>query len=140
MELWRLAAHRHWLTLRIFDREVRLCSRCSGYVVGFLTLLGFLNLFELPLFHSLTIRSQLFLCFLFVVPLASDWLTQSWGLRDSNNGLRLLTGVVLGVGVALLHSSEAMPYLKTLFYVYIATIISIVGLVAELLRETHQIG
>ena len=139
MELWRLVAHRHWLTLRILDREVRLCARCSGYVAGFLTLTGFLNLFEFRLFHSLTSQSQLFICLLLVVPLASDWLTQSWGLRDSNNKLRLLTGAILGAGVALLNSIEATPYLKTMFYVCIATIIFIVGLVAEFLRKKHQI-
>ena len=127
MELWKLVAHRHWLTLRIFDRELRLCARCSGYVAGFLTLTVLLNLFEFNLFRSLTIQSQLFICLLLVVPLASDWLTQSWGLRNSNNRLRLFTGAILGAGTALLNSTEATPYLKTWFYGGIAVIISIVG-------------
>ena len=128
MELWRLVAHRHWLTLRILGMELRLCARCSGYVAGFLTLTVLLNLFEFRLFHSLTVQSQLFICLLLVVPLASDWLTQSWGLRNSNNRLRLLTGAILGVGVALLGSSDATPYVKTWFYVSIAAIIIIAGL------------
>lgn len=128
MELWRLIAHRHWFTLRFFDREVRLCARCSGYVVGFFILIGFRNLFLLPLFHSLKIPYQLFFCFLFVIPLTYDWLTQSWGLRFSNNGMRLLTGAFLGIGVSLLYSSEAIPFLKTLFYVSIAALIASFGL------------
>lgn len=135
MELWRLLAHRHWLTLKVFDREVRLCARCSGYVVGFFTLTVFRDLFGLPIFYSLKTPSQLFLCFLSIIPLTSDWLTQSWRWRDSNNRLRFLTATLLGVGVALLHSSEVTPYLKTLFYVYTATIIVSLGSLGKLLAR-----
>lgn len=135
MELWRLVAHRHWFTLRIFDREMRVCARCSGYLIGFFSLTAFRNFFVLPIFHSLKIPHQLLLCFLFVVPLTYDWLTQSWGLRDSNNKLRLLTGAVLGIGVSLLYSSEAIPFFKTQFYVSIAVLIACFGLVGEFLSE-----
>lgn len=36
---------------------------------------------------------------LLALPLALDWVTQSWGLRDSSNALRLITGVLLGVDI-----------------------------------------
>lgn len=133
--MWRIVAHRHWITLRIFDREMRVCARCSGYLIGFFGLTVFSNFLVLPIFHSFKNLQQLFLCFLFAVPLTYDWLTQSWGLRDSNNRLRLLTGAVLGVGVSLLYSSEATPFFKTQFYVFIAVLIAGFGLVGEFLRE-----
>ena len=135
MDLWRLVAHRHWLTLIIFGREVRLCARCSGYAIGFFTLTVFRNLFGLPIFHSLKVHFQLFFCFLLMIPLTYDWITQSWGWRESNNGLRLLTGAILGIGVPLFSSIEAMPYLKMLFYIYTAAVIALFGSVGKLLCE-----
>ena len=133
--MWRIVAHRHWITLRIFDREMRVCARCSGYLIGFLGLTVFSNFLVLPIFHSFKNLQQLFLCFLFAVPLTYDWLTQSWGLRDSNNRLRLLTGAVLGVGVSLLYSSEATPFFRAQFYVSIAALIAGFGLIGEFLSE-----
>ena len=35
------------------------------------------------------------------VPASTDWITQSWGHRHSDNRKRLLTGLLLGVGIAL---------------------------------------
>ncbi len=35
VELWRLLAHDHWFTLSLLGRELRLCARCSGYLIGF---------------------------------------------------------------------------------------------------------
>lgn len=135
MELWQLLAHRHWFTLKVFDREVRLCARCTGYVAGFFTLSVIRNLFGLPFFHSLKTPYQLFLCFLSIIPLTSDWLTQSWGWRDGNNRLRFLTGALLGLGVALLSSSEVTPYLKTRLYCYTAAIIVSLGSLRTLLAR-----
>ena len=135
MDLWRLVAHRHWFTLRIFGREVRLCARCSGYVVGFFILTVFHSFFVLPFIHSLKVHLQLFFCFLLIIPLTYDWITQSWGWRESNNVLRLITGAILGIGVSLLSSIEAMPYLKMLFYIYTATVIALFGSVGKLLSE-----
>jgi len=105
-DLWRLLAHQHWITLRLFKKEVRLCARCTGYVTGLVIYSFIRNFFDLHLFYSLDIQSQLYLCSLFAIPLVFDWVTQSWGWRDSNNRLRLITGAILGLGVALLLSTE----------------------------------
>ena len=35
-------------------------------------------------------------------PAIVDWITQAWGLRESTNRLRLVTGFLEGVGAALL--------------------------------------
>lgn len=64
------------------------------------------------------------LCFILAAPAAADWVTQSWGLRESNNGLRLLTGFLEGAGVALLSTAPLPLTLKlgTLLYVAAATL------------------
>jgi len=127
MELWRLLAHRHWFTLRLLGRELRLCARCSGYALGILALTAYGSLFGLSAFGSLDPGLQILLCYITVVPLAFDWLTQSWGWRESSNGIRLLTGIFLGVGVALFLSVKVTTTMKGGFYFYTAALIALVG-------------
>ena len=138
IELWRLLAHQHWFTLKIFKREVRLCARCSGYVAGLYTFKVFNNLLGIPIFNSLNNMSQLFLCFLSIIPLTSDWLTQSWKWRDSNNRLRFITGTLLGIGVILLSLCEVPVHVKNLLYIYTLTIIVSLGSVGRLLTCDYQ--
>lgn len=133
MELWQLVAHRHWYTLSFFGREFRLCARCSGYVFGLSTLMALLN-FGIPVFPSLKTDLQFFFCFLCVLPLAFDWLTQSWGLRDSSNNLRFFTGLILGIGTSLFSLMEAIPFSKMRIYVYIAASIAVSGIVGKHIR------
>ena len=100
MEPWRLLAHNHWLTLNLCGYELRLCARCSGYLLGFTTpLLISGRVAELS--ESLDIRFQLIACFLLAIPYAVDWVTQSWGLRESSNRIRLVTGILLGMDIFL---------------------------------------
>ena len=133
MELWQLVAHRHWYTLSFFGREFRLCARCSGYAVGLSTLMALLN-FGIPVFSSLKVELQFFFSFLCVLPLAFDWLTQSWGLRDSNNNLRFFTVLILGIGTSLFSSMEAIPFSKLRIYISIAASIAVSGIVGKHIR------
>jgi uncharacterized membrane protein len=133
MELWQLVAHRHWYTLSFLGREFRLCARCSGYFVGLSTLIILLN-FGLPIFHSLKVDLQFFFCFLCILPLAFDWITQSWGWRESNNNLRFFTGFILGVGTSLFYSMETISFSKMRIYVYIAASIAVSGIVGKHIR------
>jgi uncharacterized membrane protein len=132
MEPWRLFAHRHWISLRILGRELRLCARCSGYALGLLALTAYRAVFGLRIFDSLGTPLQFLLCYLTVVPLACDWLTQSWGWRESNNRLRLLTGTIIGVGLSLFSQVAAPSSLKALCLVYTATAITAAGLIKGL--------
>jgi len=127
MELWRLVAHSHWITLHVFGRRIRLCARCTGYVVGFLVMMASRALLGMSPLSHLSPGVQMVTCILLLVPLAVDWLTQSWGWRESSNGIRLLTGMFLGVGVAFFLSIDASVTVKTTFYFYTATIIALVG-------------
>jgi uncharacterized membrane protein len=131
MELWRLVAHRHWITLDVFGRRLRLCARCTGYALGFLALTAVIGLGGLWFFGSLSPLLQVSVCLLLLAPLTLDWMTQSWGLRESNNGLRLLTGFFLGSGVSLFSLVEATRNFKLLFYLYAAMIIALGGTIGK---------
>lgn len=98
MEIWRLLAHNHWFTLNLYGYRLRLCARCSGYILGFTTPLLVIDNTANPL-GFLGSRFQLMTCFLLTLPLALDWVTQSWGLRESSNWLRMTTGILLGLDI-----------------------------------------
>ena len=127
MELWRLVAHRNWITLNVFGRRLRLCARCTGYVVSFLTLMTVIRLQGLQFFGSLSPPPQVSVCLILLAPLALDWMTQSWGLRESNNSLRFFTGVSLGSGVSLISLVDATRTFKVFFYFYVAMVIALGG-------------
>jgi len=131
MEVWRLFAHQHWFTLRALGLELRLCARCSGYLVGFLsyTVLG--NVAGLPSFLALPAQCQLLICAMLTAPMAVDWLTQSWGLRESNNALRFVTGASLGAVVSLYSSVTSMPNSVPIF-VSAMSAVAIIGLLGKL--------
>jgi uncharacterized membrane protein len=131
MELWRLVAHRHWITLDVFGRRLRLCARCTGYALGFLALTAVISLRGLRFFGSLSPLHQVSVCLLLLAPLTLDWITQSWGLRESNNGLRLLTGLFLGAGVSLFSLVDVTKNFRVLFYLYTAMIIVLGGTIGK---------
>ncbi len=108
MELWRLLAHDHWLTLRLGSRRLRLCARCSGYAAG-LASPALLRINPATLGPAATPA-----LILLAAPLTLDWLTQKWGLRQSTNPTRLATGALAGLGVYILHGLGAPGWETTL--------------------------
>ena len=98
MELWRLLAHNHWFTLNLYGYKLRLCARCSGYLLGFTVPMLFLDSLAVPL-GFLGNGVQQLVCVILALPFTLDWVTQSWGLRQSSNWVRLATGILLGVDV-----------------------------------------
>ncbi len=131
MELWRLVAHRHWITLDVFGRRLRLCARCTGYSLGFLALTAVISIQGLHFFGSLSPLYQVSVCLLLLAPLTLDWITQSWGLRESNNGLRLLTGLFLGSGVSLFSLVDVTRNFRVFFYLYTAMVIVLGGTIGK---------
>ena len=136
MEMWRLVAHRHWIILDVFGRRLRLCARCTGYAIGFLAMMSIISLGGLQFFGSLPPLHQLSACLLLLAPLTLDWMTQSWGLRESNNSLRLLTGFALGSGVSLFSLVDATQGFKVLFYVCTGAVITLGGTVGKRLCDS----
>jgi len=104
---WRLLlSHNHWLTLRLGPHEVRLCARCSGTVLGYLSSRLLQPLIGQAGFSILDPFWQVALAFALALPSGIDWLTQTWGLRLSTNRTRLLAGLLIGIGAGLLGLSS----------------------------------
>jgi uncharacterized membrane protein len=134
MEFWRLVAHRHWFSLRILGREFRFCSRCSGYLTSLLALTALTSIIGPNLISPIAGALKIILTILSVIPLTYDWLTQSWGLRESNNRIRFATGMAMGFGVYIFSSINFSPDLKTSIYILSAAIISLIGIMGILTR------
>lgn len=94
--------------IKFRGRIVYLCARCTGVYSGILIVLisSFLG-FNLPTWLYLPLFSIL------PIPGAVDWITQSFGLRESRNSVRVSTGFLFGVsqGLFLLMLVRAMFYL-----------------------------
>ncbi|CAP13680.1 DUF2085 domain-containing protein [Halobacterium salinarum] len=84
-------------SLSYHGRYFGLCARCTGmYASGVLTVLVII-LWELP-FDS---QSSVLFGGLLLIPGGIDGFTQLIGNRESTNRLRILTGILLGIGVVL---------------------------------------
>jgi uncharacterized membrane protein len=96
-------AHNHSITVTLMGRDFQLCARCSGLVLGAITLIGLSFHLNLAFLLSLPLSSQVWMCFLLALPAIIDWTTHSVNLRKSNNGTRLVTGFSEGIGISLLN-------------------------------------
>jgi len=72
-----------------------ICARCTGLLIGVAA--GFI----LPATGYLPSLVAIGLALLLVAPLSVDGLTQLVGLRHSTNSLRIVTGAIGGLGLAL---------------------------------------
>ncbi len=95
MEFSRIICHRiPSRCIKINGLVLPLCARCLGFysslIIGFILslLFGIAHLFEK--------KEMLVLVIIFVSPLAIDGITQLFRFRESNNYLRLTTGLVAG--------------------------------------------
>ena len=82
---------------RVLGWEQRFCTRCSGQWLAAAACIALMLAFgwEVPFAVRMTVLSLL------PMPAFLDWLTQTWGIRESSTFLRLLTGSMLGLGVGL---------------------------------------
>jgi uncharacterized membrane protein len=76
-------------SFKFFGHQSLLCARCSGLFVGFFMFLG-LSLFN---FSAPLIPALLMMC-----PMLIDGFTQLFGLRESNNPLRFMSGTLFTIG------------------------------------------
>lgn len=85
------------LVLRFLEWEQPFCTRCTAQWVAMAAYVG-----TFP-FHSLDLANSLWATVLFLLPLPAltDWVTQSWGYRESTTFIRILTGAALGTGYGL---------------------------------------
>ncbi len=119
----RPARYSHTLLVRIRGRRVHLCARCTGQAIGALAFV--LAVVALPQFRSPLFLPQFQILF-GIAPLAAtlDWTSQALGRRESRNGLRIVTGALLGVAwtdtLTLLLTQHWLYFLAAVgfFFVY----------------------
>jgi len=84
-------------TFNIRGHYFPVCSRCTGFYLGAFSFFIFVYFFYVQYTPLLVI-----LAILILIPTFCDGFTQLIGLRESNNFLRLWTGLMGGVGLAIL--------------------------------------
>jgi uncharacterized membrane protein len=86
----------------ISGKTLYLCTRCLGQWIGFVLSIGW-GLCTIPAERNFV---QNILVFgLLPLPVAIDWSTQTLGYRESNNPLRMLTGLLYGASLGQYISS-----------------------------------
>jgi uncharacterized membrane protein len=86
-------------TFNIRGHYFPVCSRCTGLYVGALLFFTYSLFFFID--YTVTV---ILMAFIITFPMIIDGLTQYFRFRESNNGLRFITGFISGVGIALLIS------------------------------------
>ncbi len=71
------------------EKQLPLCARCTGELIGIL----------LSVFLFLFVRPHFFVCFLLCIPLVLDGFAQKLTAYESTNAMRLLTGILFGIGL-----------------------------------------
>ncbi len=86
-------------TIHIKGRPFPVCARCMGILLGFT---------GIPLLLAGKVVLPLWLGIVCNLPMLVDGFTQQKGWRDSNNLLRLSTGLLSGMGLAILSVTGAV--------------------------------
>jgi len=118
------------LKLNIGGRQIYLCARCTGTLIGYI----FTKLIQIA-FPSILIAAALGL------PALLDWSTQKLGFRESSNLIRILTGLLLGSGIALsLNFNFIERLIVILSYLSAMLIISILSIKEVKFESNYSIN
>jgi len=129
----------HTIRISLGQNEVRLCARCTGIGVGMLVGLSYVNYLAYDFLHYPA------LIFAFVLPAIVDWLFQVFGLKNSTNPRRLVTGALVGqtylVGLIALFRGwfDLLLYYALAFAVYAVVLYAlfrITGVMSEYLASS----
>lgn len=90
-------------SLEVFGTTMPICARCTGIYAGLLA--GILAFAVLPRIETAVLKVAVIVA---MIPIGLDGLTQAVGLRESNNPLRIVTGVTVAFvcGIWALSSVE----------------------------------
>jgi uncharacterized membrane protein len=90
-------------------KQFPVCARCTGTYIGYIAIFIFaITLTYIPLLWS----------FALLLPALIDGLTQAYCHRKSNNILRLITGIMLGVGLSSLGAILAEFISKFIIHIF----------------------
>lgn len=90
-------------SLELFGTPMPLCARCTGIYLGLLA--GLIAFFILPRIQEPMLRIAMYVA---ALPMAIDGMTQLMRLRESTNGLRIMTGFLAAImfGIWILEAVE----------------------------------
>lgn len=77
-------------SISIFGFTFPICARCTGIFMGFLIAI---------ILYSFKVAFPIQIALLMIIPLIVDGITQTYGLRESNNSLRIITGIFFSLGL-----------------------------------------
>lgn len=84
-------------TFNIRGHYFPVCARCTGFYIG-----AFFYFIFVYFFYVQYTTFIILIAFLMLIPTFLDGFTQLFDIRESNNILRLFTGLIGGIGLAIL--------------------------------------
>ena len=87
-------------TFKFKNHYFPICARCTGIYISALSY--YLIAAFVPIVYNVEL---IILGILLIVPTAIDGISQLFNKRESNNNLRFLTGLLTGIGLAILAKS-----------------------------------
>jgi uncharacterized membrane protein len=84
-------------TFKIGNRYFPVCSRCTGFYIGAFSYFIWVYFFYIE--YNLLL---IFMAILIMIPTFLDGFSQLNGSRESNNTLRFITGLIGGIGLAII--------------------------------------
>ena len=84
-------------TFNIRGHKFPVCARCTGFYIAAFSYFTYVYFFYVQYTIPLIL-----IAFLMLIPTFIDGFTQLFNLRESNNILRLFTGLIGGLGLAIL--------------------------------------
>ena len=116
--------------LRVIKKDIYLCARCTGIFLGFVT--------SFFLFGTISSLAAFVMMALFPLPAAADWITQTLGIRESKNWIRVGTGYLLGITWGFLFSFLLRGYLS-MFLCALLVLAIYYGVVYVIARKTGML-
>lgn len=74
-------------------KQFPVCARCTGIYIGYISIF---------VFAAFRAHFSVIWSLALIIPAVLDGITQAWCRRESTNMLRLITGIMFGVGVSSL--------------------------------------
>ena len=120
----------HTIQLRIGQRRVCLCTRCTGIGIGMLAALFYGNIL------SKMVAETPSLIIFFTMPAIIDWLFQVFGVSESTSIRRLATGALVGQSYFVLLAAIVDGSLSLLSY-YLIVFAAYSIILYSLFRKTR---
>jgi len=134
--LEKLIAHNHWICCNVAGKEVHICARCLGTVLGFTFSKFFLYTSSLGKYVT-SVAVGLPLSLMLIMPTVIDWMTQKMGFRQSRNKLRLVTGFLEGTGIIIFNLLNISLNLKYVIFTSFGVGVASVGILGKKLIQRN---